>query len=165
MNKENVKGLLDVLALPVSKIEADLGMPPGTLAKARTGERTLPEKWGKPFLDYFKEYNMFTIQKKEELLSKIPGLTTAANVTPKSEDHLKWQGFVLFCKKYGHTPETMMQWIESQPSINPQKQSEDIEGYSNTVTSIPKVKTAKKVTASPNSGESKADILKRLKGK
>lgn len=55
MDKENLIKILDNLDKPISKIESDLGMPSGTLAKAKKGVRELPNKWSEPLNKYFLE--------------------------------------------------------------------------------------------------------------
>jgi len=67
MNQKNVNAILDNLDKPVSQIEADLGMPSGTLAKAKKGVRELPDKWDKPLTEYF-----FKI-KPDKIWNGVPG--------------------------------------------------------------------------------------------
>lgn len=45
MTKEQIIAALEQLGKSVSALEKDLGMPSGTLAKAKSGVRELPEKW------------------------------------------------------------------------------------------------------------------------
>lgn len=53
MKKEEIIAMLDNLPKAVSVIETDLGMPSGTLAKAKKGVRDLPDKWIEPLSDYY----------------------------------------------------------------------------------------------------------------
>lgn len=53
MKQEQVALILDNLDTPVSKIELDLDMPSGTLAKAKKGVRDLPEKWDSALAEYW----------------------------------------------------------------------------------------------------------------
>lgn len=53
MKKNEIISLLSSVAVPVYKIEANLGMPKTTLQKAIKGERELPKKWE---LELFKAY-------------------------------------------------------------------------------------------------------------
>lgn len=55
MTQENVISILDKMDIPVSTIENDLGMPAGTLAKAKKGVRELPQKWDEVLSNYFLE--------------------------------------------------------------------------------------------------------------
>lgn len=88
MNQDSVNALLDSLDIPVSKIENDLGMPSGTLAKAKKGVRELPDKWDAPLNEYFKNNcepvkreAMIDVQPKTKMVIDNGGL----KVKPSSE--------------------------------------------------------------------------------
>lgn len=53
MTTENVIAILDNLDIAVFRIEKELNMPSGTLAKAKKGDRNLPDKWDKVLCEYF----------------------------------------------------------------------------------------------------------------
>lgn len=88
MDKENLIKILDKLDKPISKIESDLGMPSGTLAKAKKGVRGLPNKWSEPLNKYFLESGTLSKQtnvdnKKNDWVKEIEDFCEKENITPQ----------------------------------------------------------------------------------
>jgi len=119
MDKIKLNELLDISDKPVSKIEMDLGMPSGTLAKAKKGVRELPAKWDEPLTKYFLLQN----NKKEnepKNFSEGGTMLDQINLDNKIED---WVAEIeKFCSQQGILPSDL---IESYKSKNKGKKEKD----------------------------------------
>ena len=84
MTKEQIIAALEQLGKSVSALEKDLGMPSGTLAKAKSGVRELPEKWVTILNDLLatqKEMVVIPENIKEPVSKIVPETTKVETVT------------------------------------------------------------------------------------
>lgn len=92
MTKEEIIAALEQLGKTVSALEKDLGMPSGTLAKAKSGVRELPEKWVtilKELLGTQKEMVVIPENAREPVSEKLPEIPkpTKAETIKEPETH------------------------------------------------------------------------------
>lgn len=83
MTKEQIIAALGQLGKSVSALEKDLGMPSGTLAKAKSGVRELPEKWVTILNDLLatqKEMVVIPENVKEPVSEKLPEIAKPTKV-------------------------------------------------------------------------------------